>query len=245
MSLLEQHSRIDISNQLWANMPLYPGFVQFDKLYRQVTQWSGKELNALGHVIVPVFMATLLNLTASQKIPFTEALLCLKILLYFHLMVQYRYHTEATIEYMENYLEEFHYHKDVFSRFRTSKSTKKVSEALKKQLTLDKQEERGSDPTWNDLSVAAKRSHVDENKMQIESEIAQHLVNKSDFNFVKMHLLSHFSDHICQLGNLLNVSSELPEKAIMHLKQADQQSNCHEAAILIVRMKAQKKVFQY
>jgi len=77
-------------------------------------------------------------------------------------MAQYRYHTEATIEYMENYLEEFHRHNDVFSRFRAGESTKKVSEALTKQLTLDKREERDSDPAWNNLSAAATRRCVDE-----------------------------------------------------------------------------------
>jgi len=95
----------------------------------------------LGRVIVPVFAVTLLNPSVSQRIPFTEALLCVKNFVYFHLMAQYWYHTEATIHYIENYLEEFHPHKDVFSRFCSSKSTKQVSEALKNQLTLDKQEE--------------------------------------------------------------------------------------------------------
>jgi hypothetical protein len=202
-------------------------------------------MKALGRVIVPVFVATVLNPSASQRIPFTEALLCVKNLVYFHLVAQYRYHTEATIEYVENYLEECHRHKDVYSQFCTSKSTKKVTEALKKQLTLDKQEERESDPAWNNLSAAAKRCRIDEDKTMTESDIAQHLVDKSDFNFVKMHLLNHFSEHICQLGNLLNVSSELPEKAMMDLKQAYRQSNRHETACQIVRTQARKEVFQY
>jgi len=244
-SFLEQHAWIDKFNQFWAMMPPYPGFARFNKPYSQVTQCSGKEMEALGHVIVPVFATTLLNPSTSQSIPFTEALLCVKNLAYFHLMGQYRYHTEATIEYLENHLEQFHCQKDVFSPFRTSKSAKKVSEALKKQLTLDKQEEWESDPAWNKLSPAAKRHCVDEDKMQIESEIAQHLVDESDFNFVKMHLLNHFSDHIRQLGNLLNVSSELPEKAMMDLKQANRQSNHHEAALQILRTKPLKEVFQY
>jgi len=51
-------------------------------------------------------------------------------------------------------------------------------EALKKQLTLDNQEEQESDPTWNNLSVAAKLLRIDEDEMQIESEIAQNLVNE-------------------------------------------------------------------
>jgi hypothetical protein len=128
---------------------------------------------------------------------------------------------------MENYLQEFHRQKDVFSRFRARKSTKKVSEALKKQLTIDKQKERESDPAWNILSAGAKRGHVDEDKMQIDSEIAKHLVAESDFNFVQMHLQNHFSDHICQLGNHLNGSSELPVKGMMDLKQANRHSNYH------------------
>jgi len=116
---------------------------------------------------------------------------------------------------------------------------------LQKQLTFDKQEEQESNPIWHNLPAAAKRRCVDEDKMQSKSEIAQHLVDESDFNFVKMHLLNHFSDHPCQLGNLLTISSELPEDAMTDLKQAYQQSNRHEAAFQILTKQARKEVFQY
>jgi len=159
-------------------------------------------------------------------------------------MELYRYHTEATIEYMEHDPEEFHCHKDAFGVFSASKSTNKISEALKKQHTLDKQEEPESGPTWNNHSEAAKRCSVDEDETQIEAEIAQYLVDESDSNFVKMHLLNHFSDHICQLGNLLNASSELPERVMMDVKQAYRQSNRHDASFQIFRTKARKEVFQ-
>jgi len=115
MSFLEQHSRIDKFNQFWVMRPPYPGFARFNKPCSQVTHSTGKELKALVCVIVPVFMVTLSNPLASQRIPSTEALLRVKYLVYFHFMAQYQYHTEATIEYMENYLEEIHRHKDVFS----------------------------------------------------------------------------------------------------------------------------------
>jgi hypothetical protein len=45
-------------------------------------------------------------------------------------MAQYGYHTEAMIEYIENYLEEFPLHRDILSRFCARKSSKKVTEAL-------------------------------------------------------------------------------------------------------------------
>jgi len=245
MFFLEQHSRIEKINQLWAMMPPYPGFVQFDKQYSQVMQWSGKEMKALGWVIVPVFAGTILIPLASKRIPSIEAVLCVKNFVYFQVMAQDRYHTKATIEYMENYLEESHLHMNVFSWFHTSQSTKKVSEALKKHLTLNRQEEQESDPAWNNLSVAARRRCVDEDRTQIMSEIAQHLVDELYFNFVKIHLLNHFSDYIHQLDNLLNVRLEIPEKALMDLKQAYRQSSCHQVAFQILRTNAQKEVFQY
>jgi len=133
-SFLEQHSRIDSFNQLWVVMPTYHGFAPLNKPYSQVMQWSGKEIKALRHIIVPIFVATLLNPSASQRIPSIQALLYVCNFMYFHLMARYQYHTEATIEYMENYLEEFHCQKDVFSRFHTSKATKMVSEALKSNI---------------------------------------------------------------------------------------------------------------
>jgi len=223
----------------------YPGFAWFNKPYSQVTQWSGKEMEALGDEIVPLFGATLLNPSPRQRIPCIGTILCVNILVYFHLMAQYQYHTEATIEYMKNYLEEFHCHINTFNLFHARKSTKKVSEALKQQLTFVKQEEREGDPTWNNPSAAKKRDCVDENEMQIESDIAQHLVDESDFKFVKMHLLNHFSDHICQHGNLLNLGSDHAEKAMMDLNQAYVQLNRHEASFLILRMIARKEVFKY
>jgi len=60
-----------------------------------------------------------------------------------------------------------------------------------------------------------------------------------------MNLLNHFSDHIHQLGNLLNASSKLPERVIVDLKPAYRQSNSHEAAIQIMRTNCQKEVIQY
>jgi len=59
-----------------------------------------------------------------------------------------------------------------------------------------------------------------------------------------MHLLNHISDHIRQLSNLLNVSSELPEQAMMDVKQVYRQSNGHEAAFQMLWTKARKEVFQ-
>ena len=160
-------------------------------------------------------------------------------------MAQYPYHTEATTEYMENYLEEFRCQKDIFSWFCVSKSTKKVLEALTKQLTFDKQEEQEYDTACNNFSTAAKPRCVDDELMPIGSYIAQHLVDQLDFNFVMLPLLNNFSDHISQLGNIQIASSELPDRVMLDIQLAYRQSNHHEAAFQFWRMNAQKDAFQY
>jgi hypothetical protein len=81
--------------------------------------------------------------------------------------------------------------------------------------------------------------------MLIKSVIGKHLVEKSDFTCMMIHLLNYCSDHIHQLPNLLNVRSELPEKAIWDPEQAYSQLNGYEAGLQILRTKAQRKVFQY
>lgn len=117
-------------------------------------------------------------------------------------MVQCQYITEAMIEYMEKSLQQIDCHSDVFSPFHAIKSPKEISDPMKKQLALDTEQNQDSDPAWKDHSPAAKHCRIDEDKMQIESKIAPHLVDESDSNFVKMYLLNHLPDHICQHGNL-------------------------------------------
>jgi len=116
---------------------------------------------------------------------------------------------------------------------------------MKRQRTLNNQEEPESDRAWNNVSTAAKCCCIDEDKMQIKSKITQHLLDESDFNFVKMQLLNCFSDHITQLGNHGNVSSELPRQAMMDLKQMYQHSNRHKADFQIIWKDPRKEVFQY
>ena len=117
--------------------------------------------------------------------------------------------------------------------------------SVEKQLSLEKPKERESNLVWTNLPAAVMRRRVDEDTMQIKSEIAQHLLLELDFNLEKMHLLNHFSDHIRQLGNLLNVSSELREKAMMEPKQVYREWNHHEDTYQMLRMTARKEVFLY
>ena len=53
----------------------------------------------------------------AQAIPFKRALRCLRALVDFNMMAQYRSHTPDTIAYMAEYLDQFHRMKDIFLEF--------------------------------------------------------------------------------------------------------------------------------
>jgi hypothetical protein len=242
---LEHHNRMDRFNRIWHQMSPYPGFTPFTKPYTAITQWQGKEMRMLGRTLLPLFVSSLLEPSSEQRQPFRDAILCVKSLIYFHLMTKYHNHTDATIGYMEGYLANFHRSKEVFARFRATKSKKKVAEALRKQLSEDLRLGRESEPGWRSLSNAAKTRRIEQDRQTIEFEVQANLSEESDFNFVKMHLLTHFSHHIRQLGHLSNVSSELPEHAMMDIKAAYRISNRNEATEQILRTNTRRDFFAF
>lgn len=81
--------------------------------------------------------------------------------------------------------------------------------------------------------------------MQIDPEFAQHLVDRSDLKFVKLHFLNQFSDHICRHGHLLNASYAIRDSAMRDLEQADEQLNRQEVTIQMLTTNDRKKVFQH
>ncbi|KAF8534348.1 hypothetical protein BDD12DRAFT_706774, partial [Trichophaea hybrida] len=111
---LQRHGKATVFDQIWSNIPPYPDFYHPGKAYRQVTQWSGKEMRNFGRIIYPAFAAALHNPLPRQRVVFRKALACVRSLVYWSLVVQYRIQTTETLNYLADYLEEFHATKDVF-----------------------------------------------------------------------------------------------------------------------------------
>jgi hypothetical protein len=109
---------------------------------------------------------------------------------------------------MENYPEEFHHHKDVFTQFHTCTCIKTVSEVLNNQHTLQKQQEWESDRMGINLSAAAMRLHIDEDTTLIDTEIEQHLVDDYNFDSGMMHVQRPICGDVFQHCNILNICSE-------------------------------------
>jgi len=103
-------------------------------------QRRGKEKKAHKHLIDSVFTVALSNPLVSERIPFTEALLCVKNIEYFYCMAHYRYYTKTMFNFMKQYQEECHRHNNAFSSFFASQATNTLSKTLGKEPNLDIQQ---------------------------------------------------------------------------------------------------------
>jgi len=228
-AFVTKHGRLQAFDEHWKALPPYPGFLVPKKAYREVTQWQGKEMRNLGRCIQGVLAVALRQPAGAQAIPFKRALRCVRALVDFNMMAQYRSHTPDTIAYMEEYLDQFHRMKDIFLEFRVTKRT---------QAKVDKQrnEIRRLRALMRECVATSQRRRMPDDNRDEENEMRNDMVHGlSHFNFIKMHLLSHFCDHIHRFGNILMYSTEIGELAHKtQIKQGWRQLNKNDAACQIV-----------
>jgi len=116
-AFLKKHGRLQAFHEVWKALPSYRGFLVHKKAYREVTQWQGKAMRNLGHCILGVLAVALRQPGGAQAIPVKRALRCVRALVDFNMVGEYRSHTPDTIAYMEEYLEQFHRMKYIFLEF--------------------------------------------------------------------------------------------------------------------------------
>ena len=122
-------------------------------------------------------------------------------------MSQYTSHTYERIEYLEQGLKAFHDHKDVFKEYQRDKSTaRKVREVTTR--IRGKNTEILNQHRLVGATAAKRRCIADEQRRNLDGMIAEIYDEDVDFNFVKIHLLSHFGDQIRCFGNIQMYSTE-------------------------------------
>ena len=226
---LKKHARLQAFDDTWKGLPPYPGFFAPKKAYREVTQWQGKEMRNLGRCLLGVLAVSLRQPDSTQVLPFKRALACVRSLLDFSLMAQYRSHTPETLDYMEQYLNRFHDTKDIFLEFRISKRTRAKVDEQRRELRHQRTQVTKS-------VMKSKRRHAREHDREEENDQRMELIHaESHFNFIKMHLLSHFRGHIYQFGNIQMYSTEFGK--LVHkeqIKDGWRRSNKNDAASQIL-----------
>jgi len=205
---LEFHNRLPAFDNIWSSLPHYPGNDVRRKSYRLLSQVSGKEMRSILIVILSVFTAALRHKTytqrptASQEREFKRAITCVRYLPDFALLSRYRSHTDITIGYMRQYLQEFHPTKDVFLRYRATKATKGRADLVSKELT-ERNKSRNVEANANGRTAAQKAHAAVEDRVERAYLVNQVLVEDSHFNFPKIHLIMHWADQISRYGSLL------------------------------------------
>ena len=123
IELLKKYKQLQTFDAIWMSLAAYSGYLAPNKEYSRIPQWTRKELRNLVKVLLPAFEASLCRPHATERPMFTKALTCVRSIVDFTLMSQYRSHTDEKIQYLEQYLKAFHDHKDVFKEYRRDKST--------------------------------------------------------------------------------------------------------------------------
>ena len=204
-AFLKKHGQLQALDAVWKALQPDPGSLVPKKAYREVALLQGKEMRNLGRCILGVLAVALRQPQSSQVMPSKHVLGCVRALVNFSMMVQYRSHTSNTIAYMEDYLDQFHKMKGIFLEFRVTKHTlAKVDEQW--------QEIRHQRTQMSQAMALSKRRRICEGDREEADERRMDLIHsESHFNFIKIYLLHYFSDHIHQFGNISMYSTEFGE----------------------------------
>src|SRR5437868_6094769 len=106
---------------------------------------------------------------------------------------------------MEQYLNQFHKMKDIFLEYRVSKRTR--AKVDKQRRELRHQRAQVNQP----VATSKWRRVRDDNRAEENHQCMDLIHSESHFNFIKMHLLSHFHEHVHQFGNIPMYSTEFGE----------------------------------
>jgi len=125
-----------------------------------------------------------------------HAIECTRALLEFDMYAQYKSHDDAPLSYMEDALHCFNTVKDVFLLGRACQKAKAQANALRTELVKKRKvDEETHDETW---TPSKNRS-----EMNAWQDIISHVIATSQelavhFNFLKIHLMSHWAKQIRQ-----------------------------------------------
>lgn len=89
-------------------IPHYPNFLRLPKVYREVSEWHGKEMLNLVHIILPALARALDNPPPAQRYQFQEAFTCHDPIVKWVLMADDHSHTQKKLDYFKQYRREFH-----------------------------------------------------------------------------------------------------------------------------------------
>jgi len=140
----------------------------------------------LGRCLLGILPVALAPPDSTQVQPFRHALSCVRSLLDFTMIAQYRSHTLENISYMEAYETQFNKPKDTLLQFGISKQTQENADELHQELRHQRAQMSQRVPP------SQQRRIRDDDREEENSQFMELIPSEYNFNFVKTHLISHF-----------------------------------------------------
>jgi hypothetical protein len=197
---MKTHERLDKYNAIRLSVPAYHDLTPKNKSYEEVSQWNGKEMQEMSRYLLGVVTQSLRGGNPAQCPIFNRAIECTRKLLEFCMYARYKSHDDATLSYMEDTLHHFHTFKDVFLLGRAGKKAKPKANALRTELVKKRKvDEEINAETW---MPSKKRREMNAWRDYISHEIDVSKELDADFNFPKIHLMSHWAEQVRRSGAL-------------------------------------------
>ena len=205
------HKRLDKYNAIWLSVPAYHDLTPKNKSYEEVSQWNGKEMKEMSRYLLGVVTQSVRGGSPAQRPIFNCPIECTRALFEFYMYARYKSHDDATLSYMEDALHRFHTFKDVFLLGRAGRKAKAKANALRRELVKKRKvDEETNAETW---TPSKKRREMNAWRDYISHEIDVSKELDADFNFPKIHLMSHWAEQVRRYGALQQYSAERHEQA--------------------------------
>jgi len=186
-----------------------------------------------GRIIFTALAAALHDPLPHHQAVFQRVLTSVRSLVYCSLVVQYRSHTTETLNYLADYLEEFHATEDIITTYRTSKATDSIAHARTRDLKMQlkakhaiQEEERAE--RGEALSGAQMEHRNVEDKKHLQEVYNSMEHQRTSFDFVDIHLMLHYKESVQCFEHLVKDSTKTQD--MNHPKMCMgpyRQSNCN------------------
>ena len=169
-------------------------------------------MKEMSRYLLGVVTQSLWGGSPAQRPIFNRAIECTRALLELFMYARYKSHDDATLSYMADALCHFHTFKDVFLLGWDGKKAKAKANALGTELVKKRKVYTETNAeTW---TPSKQRREMNAWRDYISHEIHLSKELDADFNFPKIHLMSHWAEQICQYGALQQFSAKRHETHI-------------------------------
>jgi len=188
------HEWLNKNNAIWLSVSAYQNLTLKHNSYEEVSQWNGKEMKEMSWYLLGVVTQSLEGRSPSQRPVFNYAIECRWALWEFYIYARYISHDDGTLSYMEDPWHHVHTCKDGFLLGRAGKKAKANANALRMDhLKKRKVDEDTNAETW---TPSQKWHEMDTWRDFISHKIDVSKELDGEFNFTKIHLMSHWVQQI-------------------------------------------------